>query len=130
APLEEHNSVQGIVWQPQSLVLLLRDEGSGEIVGGLLGETHFGWLRVSILAVAARLRGQGWGQRLMREAERIEAQERGCHDAWVDTFSFQARPFYERLGYRAFGQLEDYPKGQTRYFLTRSLSDISSSTSP
>jgi hypothetical protein len=45
----------------------------------------------------------------------------GCHHAWLDTFSFQARPFYEKQGYRVFGVLPDYPTGQTRYFLTREL---------
>ena len=39
----------------------------------------------------------------------------------MDTFSFQARPFYEKLGYRVFGQLPDYPRGQTRYFLAKAL---------
>jgi hypothetical protein len=38
---------------------------------------------------------------------------------WLDTFSFQARPFYEKLGYEVFGQLEDYPRGHSRYFLQK-----------
>lgn len=30
------------------------------------------------------------------------ARERGCTHAHLDTFSFQARPFYEKLGYELF----------------------------
>jgi hypothetical protein len=56
----------------------------------------------------------------MQELER-RAAERGCPHAWVDTFSFQARPFYERLGYRVFGVLPDYPTGHERYFLCKAL---------
>jgi len=73
-----------------------------------------------ILDVAQDLRGDGWGSRLMREMERL-ARDRGCRHVWLDTFSFQARPFYERLGYRVIGTLPDYPFGQERYFLSKPL---------
>jgi hypothetical protein len=50
-----------------------------------------------------------------------EAIVRGCHHAWLDTFEFQARGFYERLGYRCFGELNDYPTGFARYFMKKAL---------
>jgi len=128
APLEAFSQAIGFVWKPESLVLVLRDDAGG-IVGGLISETNWGWLHISILAVAEHLRGQSWGSGLMNEAERI-AQGRGCHHAWVDTFSFQARPFYERLGYRVFGELPDYPRGETRYFLSKSLETPGDRPSP
>ena len=46
-----------------------------------------------------------------------EAQARGCFGAWVDTFSFQARPFYEKQGYTVFGTIADQPPGHARHFL-------------
>jgi hypothetical protein len=42
-----------------------------------------------------------------------EAAARGCHGAWLDTFEFQARGFYERLGYTCFAELGDYPVGSS-----------------
>ena len=119
APLDAFSRKQGYVWQPEPLVLALRDDAGG-IVGGAIGETNWEWLHVRILAVAESLRDTGWGRRLMHELERL-AIERGCHAAWVDTFSFQARPFYERIGYRVFGVLPDYPTGHERYFLSKVL---------
>jgi GNAT superfamily N-acetyltransferase len=119
APLDAFSRVQGFVWRPDPLALALRDD-AGRITGGAIGETNWGWLHVQILAVSEELRGEGWGSRLMHELERLAA-ERGCHHAWVDTFSFQARPFYERLGYRVFGVLPDYPTGHERYFLCKPL---------
>jgi hypothetical protein len=39
----------------------------------------------------------------------------------TETLSFQARPFYEKLGYKLFGELVDYPKGHTTYCLVKKL---------
>lgn len=103
----------------EKLTLLLRDS-SNEVVGGLLGETYWGWLHIDILWVHESLRGRGYGGKLMAAAER-EARARGCGSAFLDTFSFQALPFYERMGYEVFGELADYPPGHRRYFLKRSL---------
>lgn len=119
APLDQFSRAQGFVWQPEPLTLVLRDDQGG-IAGGAIGETNWGWLHLSVLAVSSELRGQGWGMRLVREMERL-ARDRGCHHVWVDTFSFQARPFYERLGFKIFGTLPNYPADQERYFLSKSL---------
>jgi GNAT superfamily N-acetyltransferase len=102
----------------RSLALLLRN-AEGEVVGGLLGQTEWGWLHVKALAVREERRGRGYGTKLLAMAE-AEARERGCHDVYLDTFSFQARPFYEKRGYAVFGVLEGFV-GHTRYFLRKSL---------
>jgi len=59
---------------------------------GLAGETYSGWLFIRYLWVSDALRGQGIRRKLMGGAE-ARALERGCHSAWVDTFSFQAPGF-------------------------------------
>ena len=101
------------------LILTLHDT-DGTTVGGLWGRTAYDWLFVELLAVPESMRGQGVGTELMRRAEE-EAIARGCRNAWLDTFEFQARPFYEKLGYTCFGELADYPPGFSRYFLRKTL---------
>ena len=91
-------------------------------MGGLLAETQFGWMYVRALSVAAHLRGQGYGRALMEAAE-AEAAARGCHAVWLDTFSYQAPDFYQRLGYVEFGRLNDFPPGQMRIFFQKRLPD-------
>ncbi len=100
------------------LAFALTDD-AGQTVGGLWGHTSYGWLYTQMLTVPEACHGQGWGRRLMAQAE-DEARRRGCHHAWVDTI-FGARPFYEGLGYRVFGELPNFPTGFTRSFLMKDL---------
>jgi GNAT superfamily N-acetyltransferase len=79
-------------WYP--VALFLREE-NGEVLGGLLGDIWAAWLHVRTLAVAAPARGLGFGRELMKRAE-LYAVERGCTNAFLDTFSFQARPFLRK----------------------------------
>jgi hypothetical protein len=48
---------------------------------------------------------------------------RGCTGAFLDPFSFNARPLYERLGYRVFAELKSHPEGQSHYFMAKRLAD-------
>jgi GNAT superfamily N-acetyltransferase len=118
-PLTAYNAQKLGTPDRRSLVLALRDE-NGDIVGGLWGRTALGWLYVEVLAVPEHLRRRGIGTELMSRAE-SEAIARGCHSAWLDTFEWQARGFYERLGYSCFGELNDYPRGFSRYFMKKVL---------
>ncbi len=99
--------------------IVLRDD-DGTIVGGCVCETRWHWLFVDRLWVSDAFRGAGFGTALLEAAE-DEARARGCTKAHLDTISFQARPFYEKLGWRLFGTLDDYPPGHTRYFLQKDL---------
>lgn len=101
-----------------SVMILARDP-RGDLRAGIDGYTHAGWLFVRYLWVHTELRRGGLGRGLMEQAER-RARELGCHSAWVDTFSFQAPGFYEKLGYREFGRL-DYPPGHQRIFFQKQL---------
>ena len=102
-------------WRP--LAVFARDRE--RVVAGLGGETYCGWLFSRYLWVSDALRGRGIGRQLMGAAEG-RAVERGCHSAWVDTFSFQAPEFYQKLGYATFGEL-DYPPDFKRVFLQKRL---------
>ena len=72
----------------------------------------------SLLFVPEDLRGQGLGTALLRQAEEI-ARARHCTGVWLDTFAFQALPFYQKLGYTIFGELKDHPRGISQYWLQR-----------
>ena len=99
--------------------LFLRDAGD-EVMGGLLAAVWGGVLFIRILWVSEALRGRGFGRRLMEMADR-RAMERGCRHIFVDTFSFQAPEFYEKLGYQIYAKAEDWPLGHAHHFFRKDL---------
>jgi ribosomal protein S18 acetylase RimI-like enzyme len=44
-----------------------------------------------------------------------------CRGMWLGRFSFQARGFYEKLGFLVFGEIENYPPGHSRVSLKKRL---------
>jgi GNAT superfamily N-acetyltransferase len=90
------------------------------LIGGIYGEIYWGWLHVLALWVAPPWRRQRLGTRLLSRAEG-EAFARGCHGAYLDTFSFQSVDLYTRAGYEIFGSLQHFPAEHSRYFLRKAL---------
>jgi GNAT superfamily N-acetyltransferase len=103
----------------EPLCVVARDT-SGALVGGIFGEIYWSWLNIRVLWVAPASRREGLGSRLLARAE-DEALARGCHGAFLDTFTFQNHGLYLRAGYQIFGTLEQFPNGHSRYFLRKSL---------
>lgn len=101
------------------LTIFLRDDDN-QIVGGLVGDIWGGWLHINSLWIAEALRKHGYGQQLLAAAE-TEARAHGCRGIHLETYSFQAPAFYQKLGYTIFGQIDDFPQGHTSYFLRKML---------
>lgn len=105
-------------YRPYSV--LLSDEPGGPVTGGLYGYVLFEWLFIQYVSVPETQQGKGIGTQLMAQAE-AWARAEGLGGLWLDTFAFQARPFYEKLGFTVFGQITDHPHGSSRYFLKKHL---------
>ena len=103
----------------KNIAITIRND-AGDIVGGVTGEAWADWLFIQLLWLDEAHRGQDLASRAM-DAIEDEARAFGAKRAYLDTFSFQARPFYEKRGYRVFGTLENYPDAHSRYWMTKSL---------
>jgi GNAT superfamily N-acetyltransferase len=101
------------------IALYVRD-ADGTIRAGLVGFCAWQWLSIELLWVDESLRGQGYGSALLAEAE-AAGRKAGCIAARLDTYEFQARPFYERYGYVVYGELDGYPGGTRTYLMRKSL---------
>lgn len=92
---------------------------SAQFRGGLFGKIMLQRLYVELLGVKADARGQQLGARLLRAAE-TAAKARGLNGVYLDTYSFQAPGFYEKLGYEEFGRLRGVAGEPDRiYYETR-----------
>jgi GNAT superfamily N-acetyltransferase len=117
--LSQYNRQQRIVSNARRLAVFLEDE-QGAMYGGLVAATYWGWLDIQAFWLAEPVRGQGHGRRILAMAE-MEAARRGCPHAFADVSSFQARGFFEHLGYSTFGILEDRPPGHRTHFMRKAL---------
>jgi GNAT superfamily N-acetyltransferase len=122
------------IWQPllafnqtiadgaegQPFALTITRPGELEVLGGLWALELWGSFYVALVVVPSEVRGRGFGSDLMRQAE-AEARLQQCRLMWLDTYAFQARPFYQRLGFEVFGQLEGPPPIFPRYFMQKKL---------
>ena len=104
---------------PDFFYFFLRDENS-KVVGGTFGTLYKSTIFVDSLWVHDDLRGQGLGTELMEKAEHF-ARSKGCKHSTTDTFDFQAKPFYEKLGYKVIADMPDYYNGCRRWFLRKIL---------
>lgn len=104
----------------QYVSFLLKEADTGQTLGGLLTKVSANWLHIDLIFVPEQLRGEDWGTKLMQAAE-AHALRLKLTGIWLKTYSFQARGFYEKMGYCVFGELKDFPPGNTNVFLNKYL---------
>ena len=95
-------------------------DGKGRLLGGLILESYWKESYVELLWLSAQARGSGFGSRLLEAAE-SRARQRGSRLIHLNTYSFQAPGFYEKLGYRRFGGMTGSPQGKSRHYYVKRL---------
>ena len=116
--LGEHNE-QFVAWDHAAVFFVAYDD-AGDVTGSLSASICWGKLRVDNLVVRADCRGRGIGTALMERAE-TAARDAGCSGVYLDTMSFQALGFYERLGYSEYGTLDGFAADATRHYLHKAI---------
>jgi GNAT superfamily N-acetyltransferase len=95
-------------------------EADGTLRGGLLAAVNFDVMRIDDLFIEEEFRRGGQGSRLLMLAEQ-GGLRLGARLACLSTYSWQARPFYEKHGYVLFAELP-YANGAHRlYWLRKTL---------
>lgn len=101
------------------MVVALDEE---RFAGGVEGVIEYDQMYVHLLAVNKQYRTQGLGTKLMSKIERY-ARHKGVMAVNLGTTEFQAKGFYEKLGYRVCRVRENGPKGYKNYTLVKELND-------
>ena len=113
----------------EEIVLKIEDE-DGNFIGGLISTfDNRASVELQNLWVDERYRGNGIGSALICATER-EARARGCYISIVSTWSYQARPLYEKNGYTLRSTVTDWPKGYDSYYLSKRLDEPSAEYVP
>ncbi len=86
------------------------------MVAGLSGYTWAGIAEVQVLWVREDRARAGLGRELMSAAI-AEARARGCALMFLATHSFQARGFYEKLGFEEIATIPDKPLGHSEHWM-------------
>ncbi len=118
--LDAYNESQTGYRDARPLAALVREAGTGALLGGMLGRTSYGLLFINLVFLPERLRGSGVGTELLRRVEE-EGRRRGCKSGFLLTISFQAPEFYARHGWEEFGRVPCDPPGTTRVFFRKSF---------
>ncbi|MGE7612235.1 GNAT family N-acetyltransferase [Paenibacillus sp. NPDC101420] len=118
--LIEFNSKQVPNGIYEEINLCLKDD-NGDIVAGINSAICWNWMEIGILWVDDNYRSQGYGKRLLEEAEKV-AKAKKCTFIKLDTFSFQAPEFYKKYGYKVIATIEDAPLGSKHFYYKKDLS--------
>ncbi|MFN2282790.1 MAG: GNAT family N-acetyltransferase [Anaerolineae bacterium] len=115
-----HETAYPAMKVPQSKKFVLQvTDAQGIVVGGALFWAYWGWVDVTLVALQKEARGRGLGRRLMAAIEQ-KAREENCSRLRVECFGNEVG-FYQKMGYRIVGQLDDYPVGHSYYWMRKDL---------
>jgi len=98
---------------------VLAREG-GRIVAGASGAIWGGSCQLHVVWVDASLRHRGLARSLMAEVEH-EARRQGCRLVMGLTYDVLTGDFYDRLGYRSVGVIDNCPEGTTTRWYCKDL---------
>ena len=119
AGISQYNLTEPEIQKVIQLSVFAREDPT-EIRGGAVGRTWGQCCELQQLWIAEQARGQRIGTELMDRFEN-EAQRRGCTLVYLDTFTFQARPFYEKRGYQVVFETQGFTNGIVKYTMHKRL---------
>lgn len=93
---------------------------SEKLIGGCTGELVYGTLYIKFLWVEKLERGKGIGRKLIEKAENF-AKENNCCNITLHTFNWQAKEFYEKMGYNTEFIYDGYDDNFQLYFFRKRL---------
>ncbi len=89
-----------------------------KLIGGAIGFVEYNWYYLDLLWIDEQYRRIGVGTNLIRIIEKF-AMSKKLTGVRVETWDFQARGFYEKMGYKIFGKINNCPPGTICYFLNK-----------
>ena len=112
-----HPTPPGVHWERFDVALVARRD---VVVGAAIGVVIGGLGELQQLLVRRGDERTGVGSLLLREFEQ-RCRARNCHKLRLETADYQARPFYERHGFRVAATLANDRFGHTWFIMEKAL---------
>jgi ribosomal protein S18 acetylase RimI-like enzyme len=90
--------------------------------GAIVAELFWGALHIKYIYVEKEYRGKGIGSQLMKCALKY-GRDQKCPFAFVETMSFQALDFYQKMGFKLELTRSGYIHGTSFHYLQKSIVD-------
>ena len=116
--LQEYNAPFWEADDRHKYIITLNDNNS--IIGGIVFTIFGEWLEIDFFWVDSEKRSRGYGKQILEKVE-IYAKSKSCKYSFLNTFNFQAKPFYEKNGYKVVYTQNNYPITNSRYFMEKQL---------
>ena len=112
----ESTGINGLSEDPISFEIF---DGT-EFIGAIVVQPFWEQLHIKYLFVEENYRGQGHARQLMDHALKF-GKKRGCQFAFVETMSFQAPDFYQKMGFVIEFSRPGYAENTTFHYLKKFL---------
>jgi ribosomal protein S18 acetylase RimI-like enzyme len=114
------HAIQATGFDETSAPVAFIDMEENVFVGAIVVAHFWGALHTKYLYVEETFRGRGIGSRLMQKAFTY-GKEKNVSFAFVETMSFQALPFYEKMGFALEFTRSGYAHGASFHYLAKKL---------
>ena len=84
--------------------------------GGLIGMIYWNMMEIEDFYISQSHRKLGYGRELLFKAIDI-AHDKKLNYILLRTYSFQAKDFFYKFGFRVVGEITDYPPGDSYYIM-------------
>ena len=118
--LNHHAHMQKDLGQNNGSFSFVIENANKELEAGISGFYYDGCFHIDMLFVAESCRSKGYGSDLVQKAEEL-AHKKGCLFMSVNTMDYQARPFYEKHGFKVEFTREGFEKDSKMYCMRKEL---------
>lgn len=103
--------------------ILITEKDEKKLIGGLSARMYWQMIYLDEFYVRPDNRHTGIGTKMLKKLIEI-ALEADVDYICLETFSFQARAFYEKFGFYIIGEIKDYPPGESMYTMRLDLKHL------
>lgn len=98
----------------------LKEEANDTFAAGAVARMYWNMMFIDTVFVEESCRKLGLGKKLIATLIGI-AKENHCKFIILETYSFQAKDFYAKYGFKVVGVIEDYPPGEAFFTMRLDL---------